>query len=243
MNKMDKYRELPLLKGLAQMVWDKVKPLGLAFVVGMVFVIWQRVLEARPVLLGYLWYVPIMLLALGIVYFLRRLVKNDVAFVLSLIAITVACFLTLYLPIARNLGVARGIGAVSAGVLLSLIPKVHLKIKQKSINGTITSLLFGAVLFVAYLPKDNLICEYLLIFFLIPMLIYFTNTLKVNCSFFNFLGSLSFAIYAYQCVVRVIRMISPIPRYWLFVILIALVVADKLVKLLLTHYRTPKTAH
>lgn len=229
MKTLKKYNSLSFLRGIAQMIIDKIKPLGIAFVVGVIFVIWQRLLEGKPVLFGYLWYVPIMLLAFILVYILRKLIKIEWAFILSLALVSAACFAVLYIPVAEKLGVARGIGAVSFGVLLSYIPKIDIKIKAINFNTLITILMFLSVLFLAYLPKDNLICEYLLIFIFMPLLIYFTSTLNVNCKFLNFLGSLSFAIYAYQCVLRVIRMTTALPRALFLVILIVLVAADKLV--------------
>ena len=226
---LDKYKNLSFFRGITQMIFDKIKPLGLAFAVGVIFVFWQRLIEGKPVLFGYLWYVPIMLLAFVLIYVLRKLIKSNLAFILSLALVSAICFAVLYVPIVAKLGVARGIGAVSLGVLLSYIPKISLKIKALNINAIITASLFFCVLFLAYLPKNNLICEYLLVFIFIPLLIYFTSTTNVKCKLFDFLGSLSFAIYAYQCVLRIIRMTSSIPRAWYLVILIVLVTADKLI--------------
>lgn len=237
---LDKYNEHSFLYGLLRMVGDKIKPLGLAFVIGLVFVLWQRILEGRPVLLGYLWYIPIMLLAFIIIYTLRRLISNNVAFACVLAGIVVVCFLILYTPIVAKLGVARGMSAVSLGVLLSFIPKVELKIKQVNVNGVIVAILFAIVAYLAYLPKSDMTCEYLLVFLLMPMLVYFTSTLNINCKLFDFLGSLSFALYAYQCVLRVIRMCVELPQHYLFLMLIAFVAADRFISALYQSYKRSK---
>ena len=238
---LDKYSSQPFFVGLLKMIWDKTKPLGMAFIIGLVFVLWQRILEGQPVLLGYLWYIPIMLLAFVIIYTLRRLISNNVAFTCALAGIAVVCFLILYIPIVEKLGVARGIGSVSVGVLLSFIPKVDWKIKRINVNAIIVAILFAAVVYLAYLPKDNLVCEYLLVFLFMPMLIYFTSTVNVSIKLFDFLGSLSFALYAYQCILRVIRMYVDIPQYYLL-ILIALVTTDKLIGVLYENYKRSKMA-
>ena len=237
---LDKYKGQSFLGGLLRMLWDKIKPLGIAFIVGLVFVLWQRILEGQPVLLGYLWYIPIMLLAFIIIYTLRRLISNNVAFACILVGISVVCFLILYIPISEKLGVARGIGSVSLGVLLSFIPKVNWKINRININAIIVGILFAAVAYLAYLPKDNLTCEYLLVFLLMPMLIYFTSTVSVSCKLFDFLGSLSFALYAYQCILRVVRMCVELPQYYLFLMLIVLVAADRIIAALYSSYKRSK---
>ena len=44
---LDKYKDKALAVGLVQMIWSKIKPLGMAFIIGVVFVIWQEILEDR----------------------------------------------------------------------------------------------------------------------------------------------------------------------------------------------------
>ena len=237
---LKKYAEKPFAVGLVQMLWSKIKPLGIAFIVGVIFVFWQEALDEGAALFGYLWYIPIMLLAFIIIYALHRLIKSKRLFILAITVIAVCSYLILYIPLVEKLGVARGLGAVSLGVLLSYIPKIELKVRKINFNLILTALIFGAVAYLSFLPKDNLVCEYLLVFILMPMLIYFTNTLKVNIKVLNFLGSLSFPIYAYQCVLRVIRMLHEIPSYWLMVILLCLVAADVLIKLIYKRYKCKK---
>ncbi len=235
---LHKHNHQPFFVGLAHVLWNKVRRLGLPFVVGLVFVFWQRLLEQKPVLMGYLWYIPIMLLAFVLVYTLRRLLKNDLAFALSLVAVVVASYLVLYLPIAEKLGVVRGLGAVSFGVLISLIPQIRLKIANFQLNPLITGVLFVLVVLLAWLPKTDLTIEYFLVLLLMPMLIYFTATLKFHCKFFVFLGTLSFAIYCYQCVLRVLKAYFALEQHWLFVILVALVALDKLIAVAIKRAKT-----
>lgn len=228
---LDKFTEATFMRGLVMMIKSKLKPLGITFLIGVIFVIWQAVLEGGPVLFGYLWYIPIMLLSFILIYVLRRLIKRNSLFISILIGMALCCYLILYIPISEKLGVARGIGVVSLGVLLSFIPKIELRVGKINFNLILTALIFGEVLYLAFLPKEGLMCEHLLIFLLMPMLIYFTSTLQLNNKVLNFLGSMSFPIYAYQCVLRVIRMIVSTPQYILFIILMCLVTADLLIKL------------
>ena len=229
---LDKYNGDRFFVGLVRMIWSKLKPLGAAFIIGVIFVLIQYILEGRPVLFGYLWYIPIMLLAFVMIYTLRYLIKNDAVYIALLIAIVAANFLILYIPISEKLGVARGLGTVSLGVLLRFIPTVEFKVGKIGLNGIITALIFAAVVYLAYLPKEGLACEHLLIFAFMPMLIYFTNMVKMTCKVLDFLGSLSFPIYAYQCILRILRMTCEMPQYCFFIILICLIAADKLIHML-----------
>jgi len=157
------------------------------------------------------------------------LLKNNTAFILSLLFTVIISYLLLYIPVLEGYGLFRGLGGVSLGVLVSYIPKINLKTKFINFNWIITGLLFGTILYLAYLPKENLISEYFLVLLLMPMLIYFTSTLNINCKFLNFLGSLSFGLYAYQCVLRVLEFYIPLAQHWLFLMLIGLVLIDKLI--------------
>ncbi len=197
-------------------------------------------LEGQISFFGYLWYIPFMLLSFVLIFVLKRLIKNTKWLILSLVSIVVISYLLLYIPVLEGWVLFRGLGGVSLGVLISYIPKVNLKTKFVNFNWIITGLLFGIILYLAYLPKENLISEYFLVLLLIPMLIYFTNTLNVNCRFLNFLGSLSFGLYAYQCVLRVLEFYIPLAQHWLFLILIGLVLLDKLIIHLFKHYRKEK---
>lgn len=237
---IDKYKDKSFFTGLWQLLWSRIKSLGLPFLVGLVFVVWFMFLEGQISLLGYLWYIPFMLLSFALIFVLKRLIKNTNWFILTLISIVVISYLLLYIPILEGWGLFRGLGGVSLGVLISYIPKVNLKTKFVNFNWIITGLLFVIILYLSYLPKENLISEYFLVLLLIPMLIYFTNTLNVNCIFLNFLGSLSFGLYAYQCVLRVLEFYIPLAQYLLFLILVALVLIDKLIIKIYTKFKNKK---
>jgi peptidoglycan/LPS O-acetylase OafA/YrhL len=228
--------------GLWKMLWRKLKSLGFTFVIGVVFVYWHMAILGEPVLFGYLWYIPIMLLASAVVYTLKRLIKNNIAFVVCLAVLVVVSYLILYIPVLEKFGVLRGIGAVSIGVLISMIPKISLRVKGFSFNLLITIMLIAVIAFLACWPKEDLVSEYFLVLLLMPALVYFTSTVKVNIKFFNFLGSISFALYAYQCVLRVLRCYFELESYYFFLILIALVAVDTIVKALIKRSQNRKTA-
>ena len=111
--------------------------------------------------------------------------------------------------------------------------KVDLRFKLLNLNVIITILLSIALFILAYLPKPDLNCERLLALVVIPLLVYFINTLKFSNKFLNFLGTFAFPLYAYQCVLRVLRVLCPLAPYFYFIILIGIVTINKVVEILL----------
>ena len=199
------------------------------------------ILEGQISLFGYLWYIPFMLLAFVVLYALKRIVNNEKWFIFILVSFVALSYFLLYFPVLEKWALFRALGGVSLGALLSYIPKINIKLKKFDLNWIITFVCLAVVIYLAYLPKENLVSEYFLVFLLMPALIYFTSTLTVDCKFFNFLGSLSFGFYAYQCVLRVIEFYTPLAQHWLFLILVALVMLDKLVNFGYKYYKKLKT--
>lgn len=234
---IDKYKEQNLIKGLSTFCWTRLKSLGLPFIIGSIFAIWFMFIEGEVSLLGYLWYIPTMFIVFITIFILRKYIKNEKIFILLLCLFVSISYIILYVPILQGFGIFRALGGISIGILFSYIKKIDLKYKNINFNLIITLLIFFIILLLAYLPKPNFISEYFLIFLLMPLLIYFTNTLNINCSFLNFLGSLSFGLYAYQCVLRVIEAYFPLEQYLLFIILISIVLIEKLVMYAIKKYK------
>lgn len=234
---INKYIDKPFFKGLWGFLWKRIKALGLPMIIGSIFVVWYMFIEGKFNYFGFLWYVPFMLLAFILMFLLKKYIKNEKIFVSIVFVMALVCYLLLYIPVFKGEAELRAIGGVSLGVLLSYIPKIKLKVKRFDFNWLITAVLCALTVLLAFLPKPNMICEYLLIFLLMPALIYFTNNLEVNCKFLNFLGSISFGLYAYQCVIRVLNYYVPLERYWLFMILVGLVLIDRLIVYLFNLFR------
>ena len=58
-----------------------------------------------------------------------------------------------------------------------------------------------------------------------PSLLYFANQIHFSNRFLDWLGSLSFPIYAFQCILRVVEACGFENNTWLFVILMILVLS------------------
>lgn len=225
---IDKFKDMPLLKGVSKFCLKRVKSLGLPFAISLIFVVWYMIWEGQITMLGYMWYIPFMLLAFIVIFILRKYIKSDKWFILTLTSIVIVSYLVLYLPLLEGWGLFRALGGVSLGVIVSFIPKP--KFKWQSLTLIISLLLFLLVLYLAYLPKANLVSEYFLVLLILPALIYFSGATNVKNKAFVFLGSLSFGLYAYQCVVRVVEIYFPLEMHWLFLLLVCLTLISRLVE-------------
>ena len=81
---IDQTKDKPFFTGLWHILWSRTKSLGLPFIIGLIFVVWFMFLEGQISLLGYLWYIPFMLLSFVLIYTLKRLLKNKNIFLLYL---------------------------------------------------------------------------------------------------------------------------------------------------------------
>ena len=84
-------------------------------------------------------------------------------------------------------------------------------------------------LYIISLPDKNLLVSYLLVIFGYPSLIYFANQINFSNKFFDWLGSLSFPIYAFQCILGVIEAYGFTNSTGLFIILVVLVLTYSLI--------------
>ena len=71
-------------------------------------------------------------------------------------------------------------------------------------------------------------------------MIYITFQIDFNSRIFNYLGALSFGIYAYQCVGRMLWGFGVDDRYLVFWIIIALAVIDDALKRISKYLKTKK---
>lgn len=231
---MKEYTEKPFFNGLFSFTWKRLKALNFTVIVGLVvFVIYRIVLPDLPQepAFGYLWYLPQMLLSFAVVFLVLKLVKSEKwSSIILLFFFILSCVLNW--TVLDNWGLLRGIGCVSFGVVLARIPKLKLKPKNFNYNIIFMALLLCVIIALAYIEKTTLVIDYVMICVLFPALIYFSSCIGVSFKPFNFLGSLSFGIYIYQIVLRLLSRLEWVTNdIYLMLILTALVLADYFIKL------------
>lgn len=233
---LSKYFNMSCFKGLFCFVWKRIKTLCPALIVGLIFssiYFFTKNLNLYILdIFGYLWYVPKMFFAFAIIYFLKRTIKSKKVFYTILFCCFLICYSLLY-TVCEGWGVFRAIGGICCGVLISKIPKLKIKKSRFNINIIFTILIVIATLLLAAFPNKQTYVDVLLNIGCFPLLIYFTNQLNCNCKILNFLGSLSFGLYAYQTILRVLEAYSIVTNVFvLLLLLITFTLADKIVVLL-----------
>ena len=233
MRSMDKYINRPIKEGLSAFLKHRFNSIAIPFFIGEAFVlVYSFVFEiSYNLLFGYLWYIRDLFLAMICIFLLRKCIKKNRNFYILLFVISAVSFFGFcWCPIlAWPSGPFRSTAAMPLGIFASLIPQISSKEKNKRWIVWI-GVIFSALicLNIIALPNKNLFSSYILVVLGYPSLIYFVNQIHINNKFLNWLGSLSFPIYAFQCILRVIETCGFDNQTWLFIILMLMVLSYSL---------------
>ena len=228
---ISKYTDGPYVKGLWHFMLAKLKPLAIPVIVALPFNILYEILlsDGSINLWGYLWYVRDMLQFFIVYFTLRYFLKSERAFIACTAVIFSVCAVLHSTETFYSWGIVRAGMGISCGMLLSYIPK--LKLKSKILPAALTTV-FGiasALILVMYYAND-LAVETILDLIIYPGLIYFTFNLNVGSKLLDYLGALSFGLYAFQCVIRPLEVlgVGSVPVY--FAIIVGLTLIEDAVK-------------
>lgn len=241
---IDKYIHRPTKEGLFSFLKHRFKGIAIPFLIGEAFVlIYSFVFEiSYNLFFGYLWYIRDLFIAMICIFLLRKYIKREKVFYIILIAASLISFFGfLWLPIfAWPSGPFRSAAAIPVGIFAALVPQIKFKEKPNtaiSLVGLIVCAL--GCIFIIALPNKSLLLSYILVIVGYPTLMYFTNQIHLSNKFFDWLGSLSFPIYAFQCILRVIEACGLESGTWLFVILAALVLSYSLIMYIVKRKKSP----
>lgn len=229
---MKKYISLPLKEGLKAFLLHRFKAIAVPFLISEVFVLIYSLGFDFSInfLFGYMWYIRDLFIAVTLFFLLRKYIKKDILFY-SLIAAASAAVLILRWPG----GAFRSIAMMPLGMLASLIPPI--KIKKDNLTDEKKSSLLSLAIFIPVALYSLWVISkseksdaeiYILAVILYPALLYFANGVKFSNGFMSYLGSLSFPIYAFQCILRVIEAFGFTDEACLFIILAVLVLTFSL---------------
>ncbi len=231
---LKKLSDMKPLQAVRTTLISKLKPLMVPVIIGLISnAILNVISDHKPKIeiFRYLWYIPAMLAVMLLYAVLRTVIKSDKAFW----CVTGGLFfVATALRFSGNetlfyFDYIRSTSAVSLGMLLAKIPK--LKVKCKIIPWLMVIPAAAAIFPIMYNNLVNVSVGYeaLLNLVLYPVLIYASFEIDFNFAPFNYLGALSFGIYAYQCPARLIDYIG-VPSWIPFVVVIVASVADDLVR-------------
>lgn len=230
---LEKSKDLPLKKSLPKVLYDKLKPLFFPLAIGLISNLIYSIIEGDGDIniWGYLWYVRVMIVTYVIFVALRRLIKNDKAFLLTVIGICVVATLLKFFGPFYSWGDFRAASTISLGILLARLPKLKLKRKWPIWLALIPvqAACFAIVCFglgdleLGGVPVVEIILDVLLY----PALVYLTFQINLKSRILNYLGALSFGLYAFQCPADLMRLLNIGNVYiWFGFILAATVIED-----------------
>ena len=240
---LKKIAEMNTIDAVRSTFVSKIKPLLIPMLIGMACNgVLNYLTNHKPVfeVFRYLWYIPAMLITLIVYVVIRKLIKNDKVF---------WCLVGCLFAIATLLRFSgnetlfffdyiRSTASISLGMLIAKLPKPAFKSKALSwiilLSIAITTLL---VVFFG-LAEDNVAYEALLDVVLYPALIYLTFAVEFHFAPFNYLGALSFGIYAFQCPARLMAHIG-MPSPWIpFVFVFVAAITEDVIKRLIRKRKT-----
>ena len=242
---IDKYTSLPLKNGLPMFLKHRFLGIAIPFIINEFFSIYYVVYNKAYLtsdIFGYLWYIRELFLVMAIIFILRKRITNEKKFytIIGCFSLSTVIIFGIF-PSINHLGTLRALLAMPLGMLAALLPKISHKKDGNFLEkgshwlvgaGFLMSLL--VCLQIAYMPKTT-ISEYTLKIIVYPAMIYFASCINFNCAFLNWLGSLSFLIYSFQCPLRILQHYGLTNSTHLFIILMVMVLAysliDNIVKL------------
>lgn len=198
---IDKYVNERLDKNILKLYKDKLLRLGIPLLFGLFFNVAYKFIDYADSgfgIWGYLWYIHDMLIVFAVFITIKYIVKDEKLF-FGIVALIVIFTSVLHAnPFFYSWGYFRAFPAIGLGVLISKIPKFT---EKKLVVYVGFGLSLVAVLRM-YLFEFSFYEDELLNLLLYPALIYFAFQINYSNTVFNYLGSLSFGLYAYQSIPR-----------------------------------------
>lgn len=252
MRSMKKYEPQPLFKGLKTFLYHRFKSISTVFIIGEIFVlIYSFAFDfSYNFLFGYLWYIRDLFLAMALFFVMKRSLKKESYFYIFIAVLSIfSIFISGKIPGCAEWpgGAFRAFASMPLGMLAALIPEIPTEIKGKDCRKIST--LFAALGFIAagtlslliiISPEKTQNMIYAMVIIGFPMMLYFANQLHISIGVLNWLGTLSFPIYAFQCILRVIQQFGINNSTQHFVIIVSLVLSFSLITTLITKYKSAK---
>ena len=242
-----KLKDEKVFQGMIKLIYGRLKPMMITIcfivafnLIGIAFFVRDDYFNVLHQLFMYWWFVLGLLIAIGLFYLIYRLLKSEKRFVifLALLAAVAAC-----VHYAVNVKgmlhynviyFTRTYGCISAGMLLSFIPK--LRIKGFNFCIPIVALLIPLLFYLAYNKKNFFIC--ILMILLFGALVYFSYNIPVGGKIFGFMGRLSVKIYLYMALLSMLYMLGLTDNKALFVINVTIAFMNTLLEYYRDKYRS-----
>lgn len=236
----EKWRTLPMREALRALLRSKLGPLAIPLVIGLLSNLACNIVTGDYFggLWGYLWYVHAMIVTMFFYVILRNRITNDRAFFYTVLGICIAATLGRFSGIFYSWGYFRAASTLSLGMLLAKLPPLPERYRRL-VPVFLIPVQLACLAIVAHglgdvtafggLPWVEVILDLLLY----PALIYLTFQLTVHSRILNYLGALSFGLYAFQCPADLLRELGVTNVPLLFALILAATLLEDAVKRLL----------
>ena len=237
-----KYLDLPFLKAFSRFIFSKIKPLIIPLIITIPFNIAYSLITNNTGnildinIWGFLWYIKTMLLVFTGYFILRYFIRKEWIFNMILVGFFITSAILHIMPEHYDWGIVRAAMSISLGMIMSYIPKINID-KPKLLWLALIPIQIAILIIMFFGYSKYLIIEEILDLILYPALIYITFQIPFNNKVLNYLGSLSFGLYAFQCVCRTLVEIGLKDIWTIFLIIVILTLAEDSVKRLYKHYK------
>ena len=246
---MKKKSEESTFMGMLKMMYGRLRPMlfSICFISGFSLICVGLFVESDYLntlfeIFKYWWFVLYLVIAVGVFYLLYRLVKNKAVFGVIMFILSLSMGIFHYHLAVRGFFifeftfVARTLGCIALGVLVSYIPAI--KNKRLLISIPVVAVLFVALMYHAYSEKSYNMCIVMIVMF--AFLVYFSSNIPVGGRVFDIMGKLGMRIYLYLPFITVIYYLGITHHRILFVLDITLAVLDLILDSYRTKYRALK---
>lgn len=180
----------------------------------------------------------------GLIY-LRKRIKNDRTFTLTISIIMIVSLILKFSGLLYSFGYARGASTIPLGILIAMLPKWKPRRKWLILLPLVP--VFSACFCIVCFNLGNVewfglrIPELILDNILYPSLIYLSFCLEFKSKFFSYLGALSFGLYAFQCPADLFRTLGVKSLWILFGFILAATLLEDGIKRILKHKRNKRS--
>lgn len=204
----NKYKDGKIIESFISFSAKRIKSMGSALIIGLLFstlyfIVFPDFSAGSTYCFGFLWYIPMLFLGFFFYFVILKKVK-DVRMQNIIVFMTTVVAFFLYF-VFDELRFFSPFGGIGFGIIVSRLPLLSFMKKHSIIPISLTCLIMLVSIYCAYLPKNGLLIDYLMIFVLFSTFLYLCLHFNMNIKLFDFLGKISFGLYAMQTIPRVLR--------------------------------------
>ena len=213
---LNKSKDRSIKESLVALHRTRFLPLAIPLCIGVLSNLVESIVVGSFGLWGYLWYVEVMFIEMIVLILLRKWIRDDRIFMLTIMGIMLIALVLKFFGPFYSWGFFRGASSIPIGVFLASLPKLR---KKRFILPPLVLAIAACFLMVCFHLSDvdwlgYRIPELILDTVLYPALIYFSFCLKFESRICSYLGALSFGLYAFQCTADLFRTLG-LTNIWL----------------------------